>query len=434
MSTGRFGCTGTGGSGRTGTGVSGRTERAVSHLRANCFRSPGEGAPLRFGAELELIALDKATRRVAAIHSRDGHSTLDVARDVAAMFRWTELRSDKGAPRFIDGHGGAFTFEPGGQIEYASAVHGTIDGVIGELATVQRALEERAAERGIALLAVGVDPVNGPHDAPLQLPADRYCRMAEYFAGIGPAGARMMRQTASLQLCIGGVDPTARWRLANALAPWLVAMFANSARYAGSDTGCASYRAETWRGVDQRRTGVFQGGEPLREYAAFALAAPAFLVGAGDSPPLPFAALGDDEASDAAFATHLTTLFPEVRPRGYLELRSIDSVDAAHQAAALAFAAGILCDDAASAAAMELVGEPSPSLLRTAGRAGLADSALARSVEGLVEIALAGCARLGTTIVSESVIEAARATLADRLDGATTRPAVVAVRTSMTFG
>jgi glutamate--cysteine ligase len=257
--------------------------------------------------------------------------------------------------------------------------------------------------------------------------------MAEYFAGVGPSGARMMRQTASLQLCIGGVDPAARWRVANALAPWLVATFANSARYAGSNTGCASYRAETWRNVDPRRTGVFEGREPLREYAAFALAAPAFLVGAGGTPALPFAALGDDEASDAALAAHLTTLFPEVRPRGYLELRSIDSVDAAHHAAAMVFAAGILCDDIASAAAMEVVGEPSPSLLRTAGRSGLADPALARCAADLVEIAVAGCARRVGTIVSESVIDVARATLADRLGDATTRPAVVAERAAMTL-
>jgi glutamate--cysteine ligase len=415
------------------TRVRGRTERVVSYLRAHSFGSAGEGAPLRFGAELELIALDAATRRVAAIHSRDGHGTLDVARDVAARLCWTERGSDKGAPRFVASHGGALTFEPGGQLEYASATHHTIDGVIAELAAVERALEEHAAERGIVLLAVGVDPDNGPDDAPLQLHADRYRRMAEYFAAIGPDGARMMRQTASLQLCIGGVDLGARWRVANALAPWLVAMFANSARYAGEVTGCASYRAETWRGVDHRRTGLFEGCDPLREYAAFALGAPAFLVGAEGAPPLAFGALIEDDASDTALATHLTTLFPEVRPRGYLELRSIDSVDATHRAAAMVFAAGILCDDAASAAAIELVGEPSPSLLRAAGRSGLADRALARPAADLVEIALAGCARRGETMVSESLIEAAGSALVDRLRGATARSPAVVDRDALTL-
>jgi glutamate--cysteine ligase len=242
--------------------------------------------------------------------------------------------------------------------------------------------------------------------------------MADYFAAIGPHGARMMRQTASLQLCLGGVDPTARWRVANAIAPWLVALFANSGRYAGKDTGCASYRAETWRGVDPRRTGILPGHEPAREYAAFALGAPAFLVGAERTPALPFAAIDDGLASDEALAVHLSTLFPEVRPRGYLELRSVDAIDADLRPSAFAFVAGILGDDTAAAQAMEIVTEPSPSLLRVAGRAGLADQTLARRAEDLVEVALAGCARLGREIVSPSLLEQARASFAERLGGA----------------
>ncbi|MFL5606974.1 MAG: glutamate-cysteine ligase family protein, partial [Gemmatimonadaceae bacterium] len=186
-----------------------RAERVESYLRGKCFRAPVEGAPLRFGAELELLALDAATHRVAPIRADDGRGTQDVAREVAARCGWSEHRSDKGASRFIAPGGGALTFEPGGQLEYASAVHSTIDGVLGELAVVQRLLEEHAAERGIVLLAVGVDPENGPVDAPLQLHAERYRRMAAYLDAIGPHGARMMRQTASLQLCLGGVDPVA---------------------------------------------------------------------------------------------------------------------------------------------------------------------------------------------------------------------------------
>jgi glutamate--cysteine ligase len=391
-----------------------RAERVESHLRTHCFQAPAEGAPLRFGAELELLALDAATQRVAPIRASDGRGTHDVARAVAARCGWTERHSAKGASRFLTPGGGALTFEPGGQLEYASAVHATIDGVVAELAAVQRLLEEQATERGISLLTVGVDPHNAPADAPLQLEAERYRRMAAYFDEIGPHGARMMRQTASLQLCLGGADPAARWRVANAIAPCLVALFANSARYAGRDTGCASYRAETWRGVDARRTGIFQGCDPVREYAAFALAAPAFLAGADGDAPVPFGALRDGAASDADLATHLSTLFPEVRPRGYLELRSIDSVDASQHAAAMVFAAGIVCDGVASADALELLGDPDPGLLNAAGRAGLADPVLLRHATDLIEIAIAGCVRQGETMVSESLLEAARSVLTAR--------------------
>jgi glutamate--cysteine ligase len=369
----------------------------------------------RFGAELELIALNATTRRPAPILDADEPCTLTVAREVGARVGWVEQRSDKGASRFVAVSGAALTFEPGGQIEYASAVHRSVDGLLHELVAVEHALRERAAEHGISLLACGVDPVNGADHAPLQLDAERYVRMAAYFDRIGSAGARMMRQTASLQLCVGGVDVAARWRLANAIAPVLVAMFANSARYAGADTGCVSYRAETWRGVDPRRTGILEGREPLREYAAFALAAPAFLIGADDAPAVPLSARSDDAVSDAALATHLSTLFPEVRPRRYLELRSLDAIDARHHASALVMAAGLLADDVAARCAAEIVGEPSLSLLVRAGRVGLAEPSLARCAEELAEVALSGCARLGESIVSERLLAQARASLAELL-------------------
>jgi glutamate--cysteine ligase len=394
--------------------VRARAQRVESYLRAQCFRAPAPGAPLCFGAELELLALDAATHRVAPIRAPDGRGTHDAACAVAARRGWMEQRSDKGASRFIAPGGGALTFEPGGQLEYASAVHSTIDAVVDELAAVQRLLEEHADERGIMLVAVGVDPENGPADAPLQLQAERYRRMAAYFDSLGCHGARMMRQTASLQLCLGGGDPMARWRVANAIAPWLVALFANSPRYAGRDTGCASYRAETWRGVDPRRTGIFQGCDPVREYAAFALAAPAFLAGAEGDAPVPFGALHDDAASDAALATHLSTLFPEVRPRGYLELRSIDALDATQHAAAMVFAAGIVCDDVASADALELLGDPSPELLHAAGRSALADPLLGLHASDLIEIAIAGGARQGSAMVSEPLLDVARSVLTRR--------------------
>jgi glutamate--cysteine ligase len=383
-----------------------------SYLRRNCFTAPVRSARgPRFGAELELIALNAATCRPAPILDADAPCTLTVAREVGARLGWLEQRSEKGASRFVAHTGAALTFEPGGQIEYASAVHRSVDAVVRELTAVETALRERATDHGISLLACGVDPVNGPERAPLQLEAERYRRMDAYFARIGSAGARMMRQTASLQLCVGGVDIAARWRVANAIAPVLVATFANSARYACTDTRYVSYRAETWRGVDPLRTGILEGRDPLREYAIFALGAPAFLIGADDEPAVPLGELADDAVTDEALATHLSTLFPEVRPRGYLELRSLDAIDARHHAAALVMAAGLLVDDVAAGCAAEIVGNPSPTLLVCAGRVGLAEPSLARCAEELAEIALSGCARLGESIVSEQLLAQARESL-----------------------
>ena len=370
-------------------------------VRERCFTAPAANA-LTVGAELELLAFDASTHAIAPIFPGcTGGCSIDVARDVGRRLAWRDTISDKGVPRFASDAGGSLTFEPGGQLEYATAVHASVDGVLRELCIVESRLRESAEVRGISLLALGIDPFNGPHAAPLQLTADRYARMARYFAGRGPDGARMMRQTASLQVNIGGIPLLDRWAVANAIAPWAVAMFANSSRYAGSEAQCASYRADTWRGVDPSRTGVFRGRDPVSEYTAFALGARAFL--ADDAAPS-FADLPVGLATESALATHLTTLFPEVRPRGYLELRSLDALDDAGRRAAMAFMAGIVADAQSAAEALELLGEPDESLLRNAGRQGMAADVIAAKSAGLVQIALGGCRRLGAAIVSEETL------------------------------
>jgi glutamate--cysteine ligase len=295
---------------------------------------------------------------------------------------------------------------------------------LAELSLVESRLRESADARGIELLAVGVDPFNSPEAAPLQLTADRYSRMARYFAGIGADGARMMRQTASLQINIGGVPAADRWQSANALAPWLIALFANSSRYAGTDTGYPSYRAETWRGVDPGRTGVFAGDNAVGEYAEFALSANAFL--ADDSAP-PFGALDSHLATDAAFRLHLSTLFPEVRPRGYLELRSLDAGNADHRRAALVLVAGALADSRANHEVRTLLGGADEVLLREAGRNGARDPRIGSRAPDLIRIALDGCARLGDSVISRDLVDRAADSLS-RLVAASRATAPTVVR------
>ena len=390
------------------TAVDARTRWVEEYVGAHCFGGGSrDERPLTFGAELELLAFDAGSRQVAPIAARDGLGcSLDAVRDVARQLSWRETISDKGVPRFTSIDGGSLTFEPGGQLEYASAVHRAVDGVLAELHDVEARLRESAERVGITLLACGVDPFNGADGAPLQLDQVRYRQMARYFATIGPDGARMMRQTASLQINVGGISALERWPVANAIAPCLVALFANSARYADADTCCVSYRAETWRGVDPRRTGVFVEGDAVRDYAAFALGAPAFL--ADESAP-PFSALDDELISESSLSTHLSTLFPEVRPRGYLELRSVDAVDDPRRCAAMSLVAGALGDDAAARDALDLVGNADAELLRRAGRLGMRDERLASVAEDLLGIAAEGCARLGRAIVSEESLGSFRA-------------------------
>jgi glutamate--cysteine ligase len=368
--------------------------------------------PRRVGAEVELIALDAHTGWPCPLVGNAAPATLPFLQRFAARQGWTEERTAKGAVSFAVRGGGVVSFEPGGQIEYASRPHRSLTGLVDRLREVVLPLRSAAAAEGIALLAVGIDPVNPVDRAPLQLKCERYSRMAAHFGRIGPAGARMMRQTAAFQISLDFDDePRLRWRLLNALSPYVTAIFANSATYAGRDTGHRSYRAHCWRMLDPLRTGLPYGEtRPVEEYLEFALAAPAILYPTVEDRCLPFAAwLDRANPTMDEWEAHLGTLFPEVRPRGRLELRSADAVDPAWYAAPLAFTAGLAYEPHALRAALELLPPPDPGLLERAGRLGLGDPAIARTAADLFQLALGACAVLGPRFLHPVHLEEARA-------------------------
>ncbi|MFC6160501.1 glutamate-cysteine ligase family protein [Kribbella jiaozuonensis] len=208
------------------------------------------------------------------------------------------------------------TFEPGGQLELS--LPPSLDPV-GDLAALTADLRTRLGQVGITLLTIPVDP---RMDVPLQLTSSRYVAMQRHFDSIGPAGRRMMRRTASTQICLDwwpGAAGLEQWRVLNLAGPFVAAAFAR-------DGG----RLSTWLDVDPTRTGfddrVLRGDDPIRSYTAFALGATQFLEGAG---------------------AHLTTLFPPVRPRGtYLEVRFLDAQEPAGVERAIAALSQLMYDDA----------------------------------------------------------------------------------------
>jgi glutamate--cysteine ligase len=395
----------------TAGAVPATADRRVARARTAALRdfvarrafTPSAPRPTqRLGAEIEFVALRESTGLVAPLESLDGLSMLDAVRSGGRRHGWMEGRSTKDAPWFRLPSGGRVTFEPGGQVEYASPPCTSGTHLLDDLSATASILREGCAAHDVRLLACGLDPINGPAQAPLQVRGYRYRRMDAYFARIGPAGARMMRQTASLQVAVDiGADALGRWRLLNALAPVLTAVFANSRRYAGDDTGFASYRAETWRRADPLRTGVLGDGDPVGAYVDFALRAPAILLGGDEAPARPFEAWIGAIDETASWEKHLGTLFPEVRPRGYFEVRSIDAVPEADWPAVVALLAGLTYDPEAALAAAEIVGEPDADLLQRAGRVALGDPTLARMSRDLVTVALSGCRRLGPAFLSE---------------------------------
>jgi glutamate--cysteine ligase len=368
--------------------------------------------PRRLGAEVEFIPVESLTGRRCPIEAEGVTSTLPFLRRYGLRQGWRESLTAKGTPCFGLPVGGMLTFEPGGQIEYSAPPCRSASALLAMLRATVFPLRAAAAGEGIDLLPAGIDPINPIERAPLLIHAKRYARMAEYLDRRGPAGARMMRQTAAFQVSLDFDDePWLRWRVLNAAAPYVVAIFANSPIYAGERTGYQSTRAQVWRTLDPMRTGLpFDERDPVGAYLEFALAAPAILYPTVDGEHRPFGEwLARASPTPCEWQDHLSTLFPEVRPRGHLELRSADAIAPHWYAATLALTAGILYDPGALRATADLLGAPDLGLLERAGRTGLHDPVIARTAVDLFEVALQGCRGLGPRYFHPSDLEQAGA-------------------------
>jgi glutamate--cysteine ligase len=262
-------------------------------------------------------------------------------------------------------------------------------------------------EDGVELLSVGIEPRNGIETVPMQLPGTRYVQMSEFMQLLGTGGERMMRQTAAMQVSLDfGADPLARWRVWNAMAPYVTAIFASSPVYRGEPTGDRSFRARVWRELDGGRTGCFACADPVSEYLDFALRAPRVMSrGPG------FLSFGEWNRRGCVgmedWHLHLTTLFPEVRPKGFAEVRSADAVAPEWYAAPLVLLAGIAYHAPSLRAAADLLGEPDPALLYAAGRDGLSDPRIAATAAELAGLALSGAAAMPAFFGGEDIDEAA---------------------------
>ena len=366
----------------------------VADVRSRLF-APSSSA-LTIGAELELIPLTAETNRPVPIEASSGPSLAGMLRN-AADAEWKEISAAGGAPSWNLPDGGRISFEPGGQIEISSSPHDSLSELVTSLQDIVRRLSTAATKMGIALLFTGADPYNDISAVPLLLTSDRYVRMTRYFEARGEFGIRMMRQTAALQINVEhGIRPFERWRLLNSVAPYFIAIFANSERYARRDTGHASYRAHFWRQLDSSRTGiVFDSDDPAQAYADFALGAGALRAENSRGEFHDFRSLlGDSKLGMEDWHFHLSTLFPEIRPKEYFEIRSADTISPENLCAPLAFIAGLVYDEAAARAAVAHLDLPDSNLLVRAGREGLRNPEIKSRAAELVRLSIGGMSRL----------------------------------------
>ena len=364
------------------------------------------------GAEVEMLALLADSGWPCPLEPVAGErrSTLGFLREYGTARGWREHRSSKGAPYFALPNGSTLNFEPGGQLELCTVPSRSVSDLIKETKAVLGDLRTAAHNEGIVLASVGIDPENPVDRVSLQLSSPRYVAMTRYFETIGPSGVRMMRQTAATQLSLDpGPRPEERWRLLCDVAPYLLAIFANSPRYAGRDTGDRSFRARCWRLLDPSRTGIPYPECPAADaYARFALEAVDMTRTDAAGTYRTFGDwANDDDATEAQWENHLTTLFPEVRPRGHLELRSIDAVEPELVGAALVLVAGLVYDPTSAREARDLVGGADEEMLNRATRCGLRDGVLLNGSQALVEIGLRGARALSADVIARSALEEA---------------------------
>jgi glutamate--cysteine ligase len=298
--------------------------------------------------------------------------------------------------------GSALSVEPGGAVELSGP---PVDGVLAAIEAMtsdQAVLRAAFAEAGLGLVMLGADPLR---PAKRVNPGARYRAMEQFFAASrsGVAGAAMMTSTASVQVNLDA-GPRAGWaarvRLAHALGPTMVAIAANSPLLGGEFSGWLSTRQRVWSQLDSARCGPIltaSGDDPGTDWARYALKAPVMLVHEPDAVPVtryvPFAdwadgraVLGGRRPTAYDLDYHLTTLFPPVRPRQWLEIRYLDSVPNAIWPA-VAFTLVTLLDDPAAAEVAAEAVEPVATAWDTAARVGLNDRRLHAAASRCVAIA-----------------------------------------------
>ncbi|OBH87107.1 ergothioneine biosynthesis glutamate--cysteine ligase EgtA [Mycobacterium sp. E2989] len=314
---------------------------------------------------------------------------------------WEEIAEVLGVLPALPG-GSRVTVEPGGAVELSGP---PADGVLAAIDAMRRdqaVLRSAFADAGLGLVFLGADPLRAPQRIN---PGARYCAMEQFFASSrsGEAGAAMMTSTASIQVNLDA-GPRAGWadrvRLAHALGPTMIALAANSPMLCGDFTGWASTRQRVWGQMDSARCGPIlgaSGDDPGTDWARYALKAPVMLVHAPDAVPVmewvPFAdwvdgrvLLGDRRPTVADLEYHLTTLFPPVRPRQWLEIRYLDSLPDELWPAVVFTLVALLDDPEAATAATEAV-QTVATAWDTAARLGLRDRRLHTAATKCVAVA-----------------------------------------------
>ena len=358
---------------------------AEGFVASICFK---HGPPTRYGVELEWTVhhADDPARPIDLPTLRRAlgpHAPATLA---------PEPPQDPPAPL---PNGSSVTVEPGGQVEISTSPQQSVPELLHATSRDSDELGRLLAEAGLVRGDQAVD-AHRPPTRLLQTP--RYTAMQKAFDRIGPAGSRMMCGTAAVQVCLDAGEEDrvgARWMALHGLGPVMIALFANSAAVADDGHAWESSRMRSVLDTDPCRS--LPGpptSDPVGSWAARALDTPLLCVrrsgpcwdapagmtfadwvdGALDTPPT---------VEDLEY--HLSTLFPPVRPRGYLEVRYLDAQPGRSWATPVALLTALM-DDERTVDAVAEVTRPVSHLWFEAARQGLASPAIANAAHHVLDL------------------------------------------------
>ncbi|GBD48289.1 glutamate--cysteine ligase [Methylopila sp. Yamaguchi] len=326
----------------------------------------------RIGTEHEKFPFRRADLSPVPYEGPDGIRAL--LEGMQLLLGWEPIMEDGRIIGLFDvTGGGAISLEPGGQFELSGAPLETIHQTCSELHAHLAQVRQVAEPLGLGFLGLGMSPKWTLAETPV-MPKGRYDIMTRYMPKVGSRGLDMMYRTSTVQVNLdfsSEADMVHKLRVSLALQPIATALFANSPFTEGRPNGFVSARSEIWRDTDNSRAGMlpwaFDPGMGFERYVDYALDVPMYFVKRGDHyhdvagasfrdllagqlPQLP-----GERATVADWANHLSTIFPEVRLKRYLEMRGADSGPTGRICALPSFWVGLLYDEQSLDAAWELV-------------------------------------------------------------------------------
>lgn len=332
------------------------------------------------GLEMEQLAVDVATGEAASF------ARIEKLLSELAMEAGWQAIVEAGRTIGLRGPESSVTLEPGGQVELSGQLCPDLCCNESDFIRHVNNLVAAGNRLGLAFLGLGTQPFT-PLDEIGWVPKERYGIMGPYMLRTGDMGQRMMKQSAGIQVNLDYSDEADcmdKLRLAQALAPLLYGLFANSPLLDGRPSGFLSTRGEIWSRTDADRTGflpfLFEDRAGFADYIEYALDVPMyFIIRDGrfvdmTAERFPFRrflrhGFAGHRPTMSDWDTHLSTLFPEVRLRPQIEVRSIDSVPPTLALSVAALLKGLLYDQHARRDAWQLCRPASSAELQESCRA-----------------------------------------------------------------